>query len=291
MQSCGETKSFILKTLPRPSSAHEISLRHKRLGRLDLSWNILWVLFNLKLLVPWSWPSSEPWIPYSSGHCLLSDVTGKHCLTSVHLSPSALPYAGLHLWLWEVLEGQGVGFCCVDDGLQPWPVGAQVREACSSLCPLTPGLLTGVPSSVSDTSSRPWGHLCALAPVPLQQQLSGRGGSARADLCPSRAADLRGERCKVPLPIPSKPWQLNCSGAHSCSVGTWVLGLSCFWEMLGKDAMLYHPLWHCYLTVLWFTVRLEGWISLHRLLPSNLQQLLIATFVFVNKKSDNSSFK
>lgn len=116
--------------------------------------------------------------------------------------PSALPCAGLHLWLWQVLEGQGMGFCCVDDGLQPWPVCAQVREACPSLCPLTPGLLTGVPRSVSDTGSQPWGHLCALAPVPLQQRLSGRGGSARADLCPSRAADLRGERRKVPLPIP-----------------------------------------------------------------------------------------
>lgn len=54
MQTCGETKSFVLKTILRPSSASEISLGHKCLGCLDLSWNILWALLSLKFMVPWS---------------------------------------------------------------------------------------------------------------------------------------------------------------------------------------------------------------------------------------------
>lgn len=82
------------------------------------------------------------------------------------------------------------------------------------------------------------GHrLAATTPA----QLSDRDGSATADLRPFGASDLRGERRNVPLPIPGTAQPLNGSRAVSCSEGTWVLGLSRCWEMLGKDAVLHHP--------------------------------------------------
>lgn len=86
------------------------------------------------------------------------------------------------------------------------------------------------------------GHAGHCLTATATAQLSDTDGSATADLRPVGAGDLRGERHNVPLPIASTARPLNSSRAHSCSVGTWVLGLSRCWEMLGKDVVLHHPL-------------------------------------------------
>ena len=86
------------------------------------------------------------------------------------------------------------------------------------------------------------GHAGHRLATTTPAQLSDGDGSATADLRPFGAGDLRGERHNVPLPIPGAAQPQNGLRACSCSVGTWALGSPRCWEVLGKDAMLHHPL-------------------------------------------------
>lgn len=141
MQTCGETTFFVFKTLPRLSSAHEVSLGYKCLGCLDLSWNILWVLLKYKLPVPWSWLSWQPCLAFLGGRARVSAV-------------------------WD------------NDSSLARDVGVLVRGACPSLCLLTPCPSAGAadhgdtcaPHSHLSSTAVTQGWLCQGWPVPLQSR-------------------------------------------------------------------------------------------------------------------------